>query len=92
MAKGWVGTAHAAAPGTPPARTAASHGVADVVFADLGELRREAVRDPTVFRTVYGTHYHRGGCFYLKKSCIPLLLSEARAASLEPCSRCLPPR
>jgi competence protein ComEC len=92
MAKGWFVSAHAAAAPEPHTPAATPCGIADVVFADLGPMTREAMRDPTVFRTRYGTHYHRGGCFYLRKSCIPVFLSEARAAALAPCSRCAPPR
>ena len=79
----------AATASTPPA---AEHVVTDVVFIDLGEWTHKIAADPTVFRTTWGTHYHRGGCFYLRTSCIALPLSEATAQGLAPCSRCAPPR
>ena len=47
--------------------------------------------DPTVYVTKTGKKYHRDGCQYLKKSKIPMSLSEAKSAGLEPCSKCHPP-
>ena len=47
--------------------------------------------DPTVYVTKTGKKYHRDGCQYLKKSKIPMSLSEAKNAGLEPCSKCHPP-
>lgn len=47
--------------------------------------------DPTVYVTKTGGKYHRDGCQYLRKSKIPMSLSEAKAQGLEPCSKCHPP-
>lgn len=47
--------------------------------------------DPTVYTTKTGGKYHREGCQYLRKSKIPISLSEAKAQGLEPCSKCHPP-
>lgn len=48
-------------------------------------------REVTVYVTKTGTKYHLDGCQYLRKSRIPMPLSEAISA-YEPCSRCGPPR
>jgi micrococcal nuclease len=47
--------------------------------------------DVTVYVTRTGTKYHRWGCRYLRKSAIPMKLSEARKI-YSPCSVCKPPR
>lgn len=47
--------------------------------------------DPTVYTTKTGGKYHREGCQYLRKSKIPISLSEAKAQGLVPCSKCHPP-
>jgi len=47
---------------------------------------------PTVYVTNTGEKYHRDGCQYLKKSKIPISLSDAKAQGYGPCSRCNPPR
>lgn len=47
--------------------------------------------ETTVYITKTGKKYHRAGCSYLKKSKIPISLSEARQ-SYGPCGRCNPPR
>lgn len=44
----------------------------------------------TVYVTESGKKYHREGCQYLRKSCIPISLEDARL-SYEPCSKCHPP-
>jgi|GEM_PF-3450083 len=44
-------------------------------------------REATVYVTKTGTKYHLDGCQYLRKSRIPMQLSEA-APLYEPCSRC----
>jgi hypothetical protein len=46
--------------------------------------------DPTVYVTKTGSKYHNAGCSSLKKSAIPMKLSEA-ATKYSPCSRCNPP-
>lgn len=45
----------------------------------------------TVYITNTGTKYHRAGCQYLRKSCIPISLDSARL-SYSPCSKCNPPQ
>ena len=47
--------------------------------------------DPIVYVTRTGKCYHRGSCGYLRKSKIPMKLSEARKR-YRPCSRCRPPQ
>jgi len=48
---------------------------------------KKAVPKPesaTVYITRTGSKYHRGGCRYLRKSCIPISLDEARARGYSP--------
>jgi hypothetical protein len=45
----------------------------------------------TVYITRTGNHYHRLGCRYLAKSCIPVSLKDAVERGELPCSRCRPP-
>jgi len=45
----------------------------------------------TVYVTRTGEKYHRLGCQYLRKSCIPMSLEDAKARGYGPCSRCRPP-
>lgn len=47
-------------------------------------------QDVTVYVTKTGQKYHRAGCSYLRKSSIPMKLSDAKR-SYGPCSRCNPP-
>ena len=47
--------------------------------------------ETTVYITKTGKKYHRGNCSYLRKSKIPISLSEARQG-YGPCSKCNPPR
>lgn len=42
----------------------------------------------TVYITNTGEKYHRDGCSYLRKSKIPISLSDAEARGYTPCSRC----
>ena len=46
----------------------------------------------TVYITRTGAKYHRLGCRYLSKSCIPISLANAKAAGYTPCSVCNPPQ
>jgi competence protein ComEC len=48
--------------------------------------------DVTVYITDTGDKYHKDGCRYLKKSKIPIKLSEAKAKGYEPCKVCAPPQ
>jgi len=45
----------------------------------------------TVYITRTGTKYHRAGCRYLSKSCIPISLEQAKG-KYSPCSVCNPPK
>jgi hypothetical protein len=45
----------------------------------------------TVYITKTGKCYHRAGCQYLKKNCIPVPLEEAVRLGKVPCSVCRPP-
>ncbi len=47
--------------------------------------------DPIVYITKSGKKYHTATCPYLRKSKIPIRLSEAVAEGYTPCSRCNPP-
>jgi competence protein ComEC len=47
--------------------------------------------DPIVYVTRTGECYHRGSCGYLRKSKIPMKLSEAKKR-YRPCSKCRPPQ
>jgi endonuclease YncB( thermonuclease family) len=44
-----------------------------------------------VYKTPSGRKYHRAGCSYLGDNAQKMTLAEAKAAGLEPCSRCDPP-
>ena len=44
----------------------------------------------TVYITRTGAKYHRAGCRYLSRSCIPISLSEAKRRGYTPCSVCRP--
>ncbi|AEE97681.1 MBL fold metallo-hydrolase [Mahella australiensis] len=48
--------------------------------------------DVTVYITDSGEKYHKDGCRYLKKSKIPIKLSEAKAKGYTPCKVCGPPQ
>ena len=47
--------------------------------------------DPTVYITKTGEKYHTATCSYLRKSKIPISLSDAIRQGYTPCSRCNPP-
>lgn len=47
--------------------------------------------ETTVYVTKTGAKYHSAGCSYLRKSSIPMKLSEA-SQRYTPCSRCNPPK
>jgi len=46
----------------------------------------------TVYTTNSGSKYHVDGCSSLRKSKIPISLSDAKASGLTPCSKCHPPQ
>jgi micrococcal nuclease len=45
-----------------------------------------------VYITKTGECYHRAGCRYLSRSCIPIPLAKAKAEGYRPCSVCDPPQ
>ncbi|MCF6466390.1 ComEC/Rec2 family competence protein [Clostridium sp. Cult2] len=47
-------------------------------------------KESTVYITNTGSKYHRSGCRYLKKSKIPIKLSEAKSQGYTPCKVCNP--
>lgn len=55
-----------------------------------GSKPSEPDADPIVYVTKTGSKYHRQSCSFLRKSSIPIKLSEAKA-KYGPCSRCRPP-
>lgn len=59
--------------------------------AVIQEPQKPQAGDVTVYVTKTGSKYHRLGCRYLKKSCIPMNLSDAKRR-YGPCSVCKPPR
>lgn len=46
----------------------------------------------TVYITKTGSKYHRAGCQYLRQSCIPITLAQAKARGYTPCKVCKPPK
>jgi micrococcal nuclease len=68
------------------------------IEANAGLWAKESMEKPkaqakeiTVYITKTGNKYHRAGCKYLKKSCIPISLEEAKAEGYTPCKVCNPP-
>ena len=52
----------------------------------------QAKPNATVYITRTGHKYHRVWCRYLRRSSIPVKLSQVKAQGETPCSVCLPPR
>ena len=50
-----------------------------------------SAEDPIVYITKTGAKYHTATCSYLRKSKIPISLSDAIRQGYTPCSRCNPP-
>ena len=76
-----------AAPSQPPAEAPAPAASPSSSAAPSPEPTQSV----TVYVTKTGEKYHRAGCQYLKKSCIPISLDDAKR-SYSPCSKCNPPR
>jgi len=58
------------------------------------EIKKKQERAPPeiiVYITKTGKKYHRLGCRYLRKSCIPISLAEAKRRGYTPCKVCKPP-
>lgn len=56
-----------------------------------GGTSTPAVSEPqsvTVYITNTGSKYHRSGCQYLRKSCIPISLDNAKSRGYTACSKC----
>lgn len=49
-------------------------------------------KETVVYITRTGEKYHVSSCSYLRRSCIPIDLSDAKSSGYSPCSRCHPPR
>ncbi len=70
---------------TPPPTTALPTAPAQPMMVDEPEPQ-----EIIVYITNTGKKYHREGCQYLKKSCIPISLDQAKL-SYDPCKVCHPP-
>jgi len=64
---------------------------APAILPGVGKPKPPAQEEVTVYVTRTGRKYHRVGCRYLRRSSIPMKLSEAKAR-YGPCSVCKPPR
>jgi len=69
------------------------------IEANTGLWAKESMEKPQpqakeiiVYITKTGSKYHRAGCKYLKKSCIPISLEDVKAMGYTPCSVCNPPQ
>jgi len=63
-------------------------------FAHSGDDSTKVARETkevTVYVTRTGKKYHRAGCRYLKKGCIPLTLKDAKIRGYGACKVCRPP-
>ena len=76
-----------AAPSQPPAEAPAPAASPSSSAAPSPEPTQSV----TVYVTKTGEKSPRAGCQYLKKSCIPISLDDAKR-SYSPCSKCNPPR
>jgi len=57
---------------------------------ELKPLEQQRQAEKTVYITKTGKKYHRLGCRYLRKSCIPISLTEAKQRGHTACSVCRP--
>ena len=62
-----------------------------VAFPEIKKEQERAPPEVTVYITRTGKKYHRLGCRYLRKSCIPISLTEAKRRGYTPCKVCKPP-
>ena len=58
---------------------------------ELKPPEQQPQAEKIVYITKTGKKYHRLGCRYLRKSCIPISLIEAKRRSYTPCKVCKPP-
>ncbi len=49
-------------------------------------------KETVVYITITGEKYHVSSCSYLRRSSIPIDLSDAKSSGYSPCSSCHPPR
>ncbi len=61
------------------------------VSPEIKEKQERAPPEVIVYITRTGKKYHRLGCRYLRKSCIPISLTEAVQQGYTPCKVCKPP-
>ena len=61
------------------------------VSPDIKKKQERAPPEIIVYITKTGKKYHRWGCRYLRKSCIPISLTEAKRRGYTPCKICKPP-
>jgi len=71
--------------------TSTSKTVSTVVAAPKATTASKS-QSVTVFTTNTGSKYHVDGCSSLRKSKIPISLSDAKSEGLTPCSKCNPPQ
>lgn len=81
----WGSPPPAAAPATQPAAPQAVSRSQEKAPDDAGD-------DVIVYVTASGKKYHRADCYHLRKSRIPMKLSEVKARGYQPCSHCKPPQ
>jgi len=62
----------------------------EVPAQEIKPLEQKPQAEKVVYITKTGKKYHRAGCRYLKRSMIPITLSEAIARGYTPCSVCKP--
>jgi len=58
---------------------------------ELKPPKEQPQAEKVVYITKTGKKYHRLGCRYLRKSCIPISLTEAKRRGYTPCKVCKPP-
>jgi len=58
---------------------------------ELKSFEQQPQAEKVVYITKTGKKYHRLSCRYLRKSCIPISLTEAKRRGYTPCKVCKPP-
>lgn len=74
------------------ASSSGSFETADAVSEQSNQTTQEVPVEQTVHITKTGEKYHSAGCQYLRKSDIPISLSNAKNQGYTPCSKCSPPQ
>lgn len=80
------------ASGEAGASSSGSFEIADAVNEQSNQTTQEVPVEQTVHITKTGEKYHSAGCQYLRKSDIPISLSDAKNQGYTPCSKCCPPQ